>query len=108
MQTMLTCADLGAQETQPQPRLERHPFQMYLDQHQLSWSVVAREARVPCLIVWSIAHGVRVQTAPAAQVRVAVHHLSGVAYTGPMNTDQEVAQEAQATGALAPTREGTR
>jgi hypothetical protein len=88
MRTMLTHTDLGEQETQPLPRLERHPFQAYLDRHQLPWSVVAREARVPCLIVWSIAHGVRVQTAHATQVRVAVHRLSAVAYTGPMNTDQ--------------------
>ena len=108
MQNMLTRADLGAQETQPLPRIERHPFQAYLDRHQLSWSAVACEAGVPCLIVWSIAHGVRVHAAHAAQVRVAVHQLSGVAYTGPMNTDKESAQEARAPGTLAPTWEGPR
>jgi hypothetical protein len=105
MQEQLTFANLEAQETQPLPRIERFPFQAYLDRHQLSWSAVAREARVPCLIVWSIAHGVRVQAAPAAQVRVAVHQLSEVAYTGPMNTDDE---PARATGMLAPTWEGPR
>ena len=108
MQTMLTNANLGEQETQPLPRIERHPFQTYLDRYQLSWSAVAREARVPCLIVWSIAHGVRVQAAPAALVRVAAHQLSGVAYTGPMNIDEESVQEARAPGTLAPIWEGPR
>src|SRR6266568_3371143 len=101
MQNMLTRADLGEQETQPLPRIERHPFQAYLDRHQLSWSMVAREARVPCLIVWSIAHSMRVQASHATQVRIAVHQLSGAAYTGPMNTNEESARGGQATGALA-------
>src|SRR6266567_8765081 len=106
MQKQLTCADLvEAQETQPLPRIERHPFQAYLDQYQLSWSKVAREAGVPCLVVWSIAHGVRVQSAPAARVRVAVHQVSGVAYTGPMNIDDESVREVRATGTLASTWE---
>jgi hypothetical protein len=87
---MLTRADqVESQETQPLPRLEQHPFQTYLDRHQLSWSAVAREAGVPCLIVWSIAHGIAVQGRQAMRVRVAVHRLSGTAYTGPMKTHQE-------------------
>jgi hypothetical protein len=108
MQTMLTNINLGEQEAQPLPRLERHPFQAYLDRYQLSWSAVAREARVPGIIVWSIAHGVRVHATPAAQVRIAVHQLSRVAYTGPMNTDEEPARETRATGTLAPTWKGPR
>jgi hypothetical protein len=108
MQKQLTFADLGEQETQPLPRIERHPFQAYLDRHQLSWSMVAREAGVPCLIVWSIAHGVRVQAAHATQVRVAVHQLSGAAYTGPMNTDNEPVREVRAPGTLALTWEEPR
>jgi hypothetical protein len=89
-QKPLICADLvGTQETQPLPRIEQHPFQLYLDQQRLSWSQVAREAGVLCLIVWSIAHGVAVQGKQAMRVRVAVHRLSGVAYSGPMNTHQQ-------------------
>ncbi len=86
----LTAPDLlGTQETQPLPHIDKHPFQVYLDQHHLSWSAVAREAGVLCLTVWSIAHGVAVQGRQAMRVRVAVHRLSGVAYTGPMNTYQQ-------------------
>ena len=70
----------------PAPRL--HPFQQYLEQHYLSWLQVARQAKVPCLIVWNIAHGVLVRGTQAIRVRVAVHQLTGVSYTGPMNTPE--------------------
>src|ERR1051326_2373159 len=86
----LTLADLvGTQQTQPLPHLGAHPFQRYLEQQHLSWSQVAREAGVLCLTVWSIAHGVAVRDRQAMRVRVAVHRLSGIAYTGPMNTYQQ-------------------
>jgi hypothetical protein len=78
-----------AQETQALSPLNIHPFQTYLEQQQLSWSAIAHEADVLCLLVWNIAHGVSVRGRQAARVRVAVHRLSGVAYTGPMNTHEE-------------------
>ncbi len=79
---------MGTQETQPLPHIDKHPFQVYLDQQQLSWSQVAREAGVLCLVVWSIAHGIAVRGRQAMRVRVAVHRLSGVAYAGPMTTHE--------------------
>src|SRR4051794_13484571 len=82
-----------------------HPFQRYLDQQQLSWPVVAREAEVPCLIVWNIAHGVQVSGASAMRVRVAVHRLSEVAYTGPIQTQAGLAQAVRTTGTLPLTKE---
>ena len=101
MRDMLTFANqVEAQETQPLPCLARHPFQTYLENHQLSWIAVAREADVPCLIVWSIAHGIAVRGAQAARVRVAVHRLSGVGYTGPMPLDER--QTHQQSGRVAP------
>jgi hypothetical protein len=78
-----------APQTQPLACIDLHPFQVYLEQHQLPWSTVARAAEVPCLIVWNIAHGIQVRGAQAARVRVAVHRLTEVAYTGPMNISDE-------------------
>ena len=74
-----------------------HPFQGYLNQQHLSWLAVAREANVPCLIVWNIAHGVRISAALAMRVRVAVHRLSDVAYTGPIHTEAGQAQAVPTT-----------
>jgi len=62
----------GAQETQPLSSLGVHPFQTYLDQQQLSWSAVAQEADVLCLLVWNMSHGRAVRGRHAARVRVAV------------------------------------
>jgi hypothetical protein len=105
-ESMTSADSVGTQETQPLPRLEAHPFQVYLDQQHLSWSQVAREAEVLCLIVWSIAHGVAVRGRQAMRVRVAVHLLSGVAYTGPMNTYQErPIQKLRRAGVIAHVRE---
>jgi hypothetical protein len=69
-------------ETQPLVCITLHPFQIYLNPQQLSWLVVTREANLPCLIVWNIAHSVLVSGAQAMRVRVAVRHLSAMAYTG--------------------------
>ena len=85
-------------ETQPLVCIKLHPFQVYLNQQQLSWLAVAREAEVRCLSVWKIAHGVPVRGTSAMRVRVAVHRLSGMAYTGPMHTEAGQAQEELSTG----------
>jgi hypothetical protein len=57
-------------------------FHRYLAQHKLTWVEVARASGVPCLTVWSIDHGLMVNSIQAALVRRGLKKLTGGHFNG--------------------------
>ena len=81
--------DISEQHTTPLPLSAWADFHNYLARHRLTWVEVARASGVPVLTVWSIDHGLIVESTQAALVRRGLDQLTGIAYTGPINTTKE-------------------
>src|SRR5579859_2216558 len=64
------------QPTQPLARLQES-FPAYRLRHRLTWLEIARAAGVPCLVVWSIDHGLTVHPTHADLVRQGLKRLTG-------------------------------
>jgi hypothetical protein len=71
-------------QPEPPPLSSGAAFQSYLQAYQLSLLDVALASQVRYLTVWNIVHQVPVRVRHAAQVRVGLHRLTGVAYTAPI------------------------
>jgi hypothetical protein len=71
-------------QPEPLPLTTEAAFQSYVNQHHLSLLDVALASQVRYLTVWNIAHQVPVRVRHAAQVRVGLQRLTGVAYTAPI------------------------
>ena len=61
-------------------------FHNYLEQYHLLWCEVARMARVPVIVVWSIDHDLPVSSDHAQSVRTGLRILTGVPFDGPIQT----------------------
>jgi len=57
-------------------------FHRYLARYKLTWVEVARASGVPVLTVWSIDHGLTVESTQAALVRGGLKKLTGEAFNG--------------------------
>jgi N-glycosylase/DNA lyase len=74
--------DISEQPTAPIPFSPSTDFHSYLVQHRLTWVQVARAAGVPVLVVWSIDHGLLVESVQAACVRRGLARLTGEVFSG--------------------------
>ncbi|MBA2396830.1 MAG: hypothetical protein H0V70_29230 [Ktedonobacteraceae bacterium] len=61
-------------------------FHDYMVRYKLLWSDVARVAGVPALVVWSIDHKMAVSAKHATVVRAALEIITGIPFTGSIQT----------------------
>lgn len=78
--------DISERPTAPIPFSPLTDFHSYLVQHRLTWVQVARAAKVPVLVVWSIDHGLLVDSVQAASVRRGLTLLTGEVFSGVIAT----------------------
>ena len=74
--------DISEQNTAPLPLSVSNDFHSYLAHHKLTWVEVARASGVPCLTIWSIDHGLMVDSIQAALVRGGLKKLTGEHFNG--------------------------
>lgn len=74
--------DISQQKTVLQPLSSSDDFHSYLARYKLTWVEVARASGVPVLTVWSIDHGLTVESTQAALVREGLKKLTAEAFNG--------------------------
>jgi N-glycosylase/DNA lyase len=74
--------DISEQKTAPLPLSTVTDFHSFLLRHKLTWVEVARASGVPALTVWSIDHGLMVESAQVVLVCEGLQKLTGEAFNG--------------------------
>lgn len=72
-----------------------NPFQHFLNLHHIDPLRLSLAAGVRYMTIWNALHGIAITEEHATNIRVALHRLTGISYTGPLYTvtDQPLADQ---------------